>query len=352
MAFRSRARDSTIAASRLRPGLGLVLLVATLGVLTSPALAAPPPPPATSRATSHRAATRAIEMVTVLRVRAGEHQLVPIREIASGAALAHARWSAQGLPPGLRLVADGRLGWAITGTPNQAGQWEALLRARYPLRSAWATTLSKVTVKVAVPSAYYAPTVDWVPRDMQIGEYGNEGLGDCTVAAMATDVQILRGAAVPLPVSPWIAEYDSLAEAAGEAPGPNVGVQPLSLFEDMTQPGNGTGVQISGTAVVATDVRTLTATLRSGPVYVVFSLPAASGSLNRRTDPVTGIVTGVWSNEVDAPYSTAVPAIHAALLVGYDTTQHYFFIATWGHVFAMPYAYFESVIADAWVIEP
>jgi hypothetical protein len=289
-------------------------------------------------------------------------QASTVCELASGRDVHSAEWSATRLPPGLRFIVTPRTSCParIEGTATQIGTWSTNLRATVMVKGAHGrrgtvSVAKQILVSVVAyhPPVSFNPTIDWA-SGLTFASYDNVGanaIGDCSLAAAADYEQIAQHSRTAPAEGPWLAEYASLAAAAGETPGPDVGVDPPTLFQAWESV-NQTGTQIASATPISTDVTTLSAALAVAPILVEFDLPVAAKRTLSGTDFKTGIISTPWTSANTGPYGpTTSVEEHTALLVGVDQGHHEFLVLTWGQTYALSYSFFESMVVGAWTIK-
>ncbi len=206
-----------------------------------------------------------------------------------------------------------------------------------------ATTPSTSTPENVVPpaAAHLPRSVFYEYSKLDDKMLGNNSVGDCMVAAAATDESTQRqsvGLSARLPTTTNVlTEYATLAGGVGA----DVGVYPDTLFQQWTTAG------LFGQRAAAVSEL-------AGPT----SIPAVKTTIDQLggaiaiLDPPAVINVPsptVWTYSAnDGPGFP--PFTHAITLIGY--TPSYLVAATWGQVVFVTWSYFEHYVTDVYAVIP
>jgi hypothetical protein len=187
-------------------------------------------------------------------------------------------------------------------------------------------------------------SVSYWKQVKQFGTFGNDGLNDCSLAAVASLAQVwnvaLGGSGRAIPAAPVVAQYNA---ATG---GVDQGVLPSTAFQVWRQGID--GVSIASVAQIApSDDTVRQAIWQLGGLYAVVNL-APTDTENGST--LTAATPSVPAWTLPAAGDVAHTTAHTVAVVGYD--QRYVYLATWGAVQPVTWAWWDARLVEAWTLLP
>jgi hypothetical protein len=180
----------------------------------------------------------------------------------------------------------------------------------------------------------------------QFGSYGNDDVGDCSLAAAADIVQYWRGAQQPLRSRSLLSQYAALSPT-------DDGVSSAALFSAWENEGI-LGNRIAGVSPVKRDILSIKAAIAQQHVlYAVVDLPTSNGQISTVLEPY--VAEDLPSGAPNYPWTVqntgSGPLLeHAVDIVGYG--PHYVYLVSWGAIQPTSWAWVLKYDVSIYAIHP
>jgi hypothetical protein len=203
-------------------------------------------------------------------------------------------------------------------------------------------TLRLGTYLTPSKAADYPDRIDWTQGTQDFGTMLNTEIGDCTIAALAHQIQIWTlntDGEITVPDSDILTFYEAVSGYTPDHPSSDVGAAELDVLNTWRQsPFDGNVLQ----AFVSVPYEAMLGSVKTaislfGGCYVGLALPltAQSQTVWTTTGPEGDNVPGSWGG-------------HAVCLVGYDPS--YAYCITWGGLKAMTWGFFSAYCEEAYAL--